>query len=294
MRSISVLCLASLVEHAQYLSDTLPETHPIFASAIFREEAQMDLLRCKLADDVTSSISPTGIPPYIHLYRQQQETQRAIERMPSVLMGSFSKLLDDKCVGSGVMRKEELQATIRELLTEAGLYHSGDALNQTPPDTPAGSFIYWKRDSKFYRLPESFEFPDVDALGVWRLWWFRNKAMEYPPFKGLQSSDFVTRNYQKRYWEWANLVKHLCDAVESATGTTVTSPQSQHEPNIVFQTAMANVPIEFPHSVQKPRRPDRAAITLRRIRETLHKANPSARTVPFRRRKRRATKQLED
>ncbi|OWZ08435.1 hypothetical protein PHMEG_00019025 [Phytophthora megakarya] len=114
--------------------------------------------------------------------------------------------------------------------------------------------------------------------------------MGYPPFKGLQSSYFVTRHYQKR---WTNLVKHLCDTVESAIGTAVISPQSQHEAGIVFQTAMANVPIEFPHSVQKPRRPDRAATTLRRIREALHKANSSARTVPFRRRKRRATNQLE-
>ncbi|OWY98623.1 hypothetical protein PHMEG_00030566 [Phytophthora megakarya] len=140
----------------------------------------MDLLRFKLADDATSPISPTNIPPYILLYRQQQETQRAIERMPSVLMNSFSKFLDDKCVGSGVIRKEELQATIHQLLTEAGLYHSGDALHQRPPDTPAGSFIYWKRGSKFHHLPECFEFPGVDDLGVWRLWWFGNKAMGYP------------------------------------------------------------------------------------------------------------------
>ncbi|OWY92527.1 hypothetical protein PHMEG_00038432, partial [Phytophthora megakarya] len=115
MRPISVLCLASFVEHAQYLRYTLPETHPIFASAIFREEAQMDLLRCKLADEVPSPISPTGIP--------LKEAQRAIERMPSVLMGSFSKFLDDKmCWIWG--------------------YEEGGTT--TPPDTPAGSFIYWK------------------------------------------------------------------------------------------------------------------------------------------------------
>ncbi|OWZ05021.1 hypothetical protein PHMEG_00022965 [Phytophthora megakarya] len=93
----------------------------------------MDLLRCIVADDATSHISPTGIPPYIHLYRQHQETQRVIERMSRVLLSNFSKLLEDKCVGSGVMRKEELHATIRELPKQDYII--------TPPDTPAGSFF---------------------------------------------------------------------------------------------------------------------------------------------------------
>ncbi|OWZ10499.1 hypothetical protein PHMEG_00016649 [Phytophthora megakarya] len=57
-----------------------------------------------------------------------------------------------------------------------------------------------------------------NALGDWHLWWFGNATMGYPPFKGLQPSDFATKIKRKRYSEWTNLIKHLCDAVKSATG----------------------------------------------------------------------------
>ncbi|OWY93821.1 hypothetical protein PHMEG_00036634, partial [Phytophthora megakarya] len=52
----------------------------------------------------------------------------------------------------------------------------------------------------------------------WYLWWYGNATVGYPPFKGLQPSDFATKIKRKRYSEWTNLIKHLCDAVKSTTG----------------------------------------------------------------------------
>ncbi|KAJ8569251.1 hypothetical protein ON010_g6009 [Phytophthora cinnamomi] len=128
------------------------------ASAIFRDVNLMDSLKRKLVRDNMSSLVPTGIPPYIHLYEQQRETKKAIERMPDVLLSGISKLLDEKRVGTGAMRKEELQSTIRELLTEVGLYQRTTVQTEVCPQATHGTIIYWSQDGKFHRLPENLSF----------------------------------------------------------------------------------------------------------------------------------------
>ncbi|OWY96673.1 hypothetical protein PHMEG_00033003, partial [Phytophthora megakarya] len=35
---------------------------------------------------------------------------------------------------------------------------------------------HWQSDDHFHRIPEHFAFPQLDALGVWRLWWLGNPA----------------------------------------------------------------------------------------------------------------------
>ncbi|GMF29792.1 unnamed protein product [Phytophthora lilii] len=150
--------------------------------------------------------------------------------MPVVLLSGISKLLDEKGVGTGAMRKDELQSTIRELLTEAGLYQMTTVQSETYTEA-TGTIIYWRRDGKFHRLPENFEFPDVDAFGVCTCGSseiHRWVILRYPPFKGLQLSDFSTKINQNRYSEWSMLVKHLRDAVKSSTERDLKPPQSQH------------------------------------------------------------------
>ncbi|OWZ11405.1 hypothetical protein PHMEG_00015577 [Phytophthora megakarya] len=98
---------------------------------------------------------PTGIPPYVHLYQQPRETQQVIDRMPDVLLSDFSRLLDENGVGAGAMRKEELQATILELLNEAE-YNVNRRPNQDTARSFTGgemvSFIGYQKISNFQTL----------------------------------------------------------------------------------------------------------------------------------------------
>jgi hypothetical protein len=70
-------------------------------------------------------------------------------------------------------------------------------------------------------------------------------------------------------------------------------PQNRHEADELFNIAFKNVPMKSSADEKKSRRAGRAATTLRHIRKALHDANPDARTIPFPRRKRRATNQLD-
>jgi hypothetical protein len=142
----------------------------------------------------------------------------------------------------------------------------------------------WKVDGKFHRLPEAFVFPDVDAFGVWRMWWLGNPGKEYPPFHRLQPTDF-SRPQRKMYSEWTVLVKHLVAAIEKTLSTKMARPDNETEAHALHCIGIANVPLKASRNQRKDRT-ERAATTLRRIREAIYEANPNARKLPFRKRKR--------
>jgi len=63
--------LASLVYHADFLRETLPNGHPVLQSVLFTDreifESLEPFVRCSLTDDVL--LPPTGIPPHVSLLR---------------------------------------------------------------------------------------------------------------------------------------------------------------------------------------------------------------------------------
>lgn len=152
------------MHHELFLRQKLPEKHPLMSSIIFRDRNLMDSLRCMLVSDTISMLVPTGIPPYIHLYQQQRETQRAVERMPDVLLSGFSKILDEKGISAGALRRDDLKSTIRELLSEAGLYQRTSVQLEPQSETCSGTIIYWQRDGKFHRLLKKLSFLMLTTL----------------------------------------------------------------------------------------------------------------------------------
>jgi hypothetical protein len=142
----------------------------------------------------------------------------------------------------------------------------------------------------FGRMPEDFKFPQLDALGVWRLWWLGNAAAGYPPFRSLQASDFITAN-RKMFSEWSVLVRHITTGIEAGGSDEMQRPKSQEEADSLYYLGLPNVPLK-PSAYPHKQRPERAVTTLRRIRQAIHDANPEARKVPYRHRKRKKQQQV--
>jgi hypothetical protein len=84
-----LLCLASLSHHHDYLLDRLPSTHPLRVNYLFCNPNAQSTLKMQLARGDDTQMRATGIPPHVELYRQQQKIQKAVEQMPSLLMGGF-------------------------------------------------------------------------------------------------------------------------------------------------------------------------------------------------------------
>ncbi len=141
------------------------------------------------------------------------------------------------------MTRRDLHDTIQSLLQDAGLCRTRTkpAAHTTEPKFAA--VFLWKIDGKFRRLPEDFEFPQFDAFGVWRLWWFGNPARKYPPFRALQPTDFTVAN-RKTYSEWTVLVGHVTKGAQTVNGAPVPRPQSEEEADAIFRVWIANVPMK--------------------------------------------------
>lgn len=268
----------------------MPARHPLRAAYIFTHDSLLHTLRAQLNLSNRSWTRPTGIPPFVKLYQQQISTQQAVERLPSVLFEGFSKMLDEKGISSNGITRRDLTDCVRALLVDAGLCKSIPApATNSPSESRTNDVHLWPRDGKFHSLPETFKFPLVDALGAWRPWWFGNSSERHPQYRALQPSDFATKEARSTYSEWTVLVRHLTDAIERVNGCKMTRPKDVQEADSLFRIGSDNVPMKKSSSATE-RRPNRAATTLRRIREAIREPNPSARVVRFRKRKRKKQK----
>ncbi|KAK1941569.1 hypothetical protein P3T76_007435 [Phytophthora citrophthora] len=68
-----------------------------------------------------------------------------------------------------------LREEMNSLLDEVRLHHQIPH-QTTPAQNALRSYYAW--GGKFHLLPQDFDFPSVDPLGAWVMWWFGNKCRE--------------------------------------------------------------------------------------------------------------------
>ncbi|OQR82239.1 hypothetical protein ACHHYP_16339 [Achlya hypogyna] len=100
-------CLASLVYHADYLVATLPPTHALLSTALFRSSTLLAVLISNI-QTTSSALQPTGVPPYVEIYRQLDEARVALQGLPAAVVA-------------------DVVAAVRDLLDERGK-HTDDNL----------------------------------------------------------------------------------------------------------------------------------------------------------------------
>ena len=140
---------------------------------------------------------------------------------------------------------------------------------------------------QIHLLPQDIEFPSIDALGAWRLWWLETQW--YPPFRLIKSNDLSSRSKRKTYSEWNRLVTAIASSTATQTGSPVPTNMSEQEGTQLFEIGFPQLPTSdsVPH-----RRWSQLKVTtlLRLTQEAANHSNPNYRPVPFRCRKRRRQK----
>ncbi|ETV97463.1 hypothetical protein H310_09392 [Aphanomyces invadans] len=89
------LGLASIVHRADFLRTTLPSSHPVLHTAIFRDYFMMSN-RKALVRTTSTAMKPTGLPPYVEIYRHLQAQQESLEAVASEVLSGVQKILDEK------------------------------------------------------------------------------------------------------------------------------------------------------------------------------------------------------
>jgi hypothetical protein len=257
------LCLASLVYHACELKKMLPSKHPLLGTFIFREPNVL----IRLGELVTISDSD-----FIHvqLYKQQQLTHDAVERLPSILLSKMENLIEEKGVCAGNITHDLLKTTIRDLVRDLGL---GLSFSTTPePDSTLASneFLLHHWGGRLHILPEDFEFPAVDTYTAWKLWWFGNKSKKYPPFKSINTCDLSSRRKQQTYSSWKVMMQYLIQSIKDATNKPISDKPTEKEIEKMYDIAKRHLPIEHATRSKRKRRSTQLKMVtaLRLIRES--------------------------
>lgn len=279
------LCLASLVYHYDFFCNILPSNHALRASFLFRKRDEALALRSRLADPSSTWMRATGVPPHIELYRQDELTRQAVEKIPSVVLDGISTILEENGVRAGHVTTETLRAAIREALVDASVLLPESSVRVVPPPR-APEYYTW--NNKFHVLPEKFEFPSVDAFSAWKLWWFGNSVTGWPPFRSINTCDLSTRRKRQTYSEWSCMMNLIADAASASSQHQISKPVTEDQATEVFNIGTQHLPL--PASNHKRRWTQLKVTTaLRLVRQAIQAANPNSVRRPFKSRKRQKT-----
>lgn len=279
------LCLASLVYHTDYLRTKLPANHHLLATPLFRDPTASGRLRLEVITNDSRWMRASGIPPHIALYKQLQQSNETIARLPDVLLSGFARVLDEKGAAAGNITRSTLEEIIRGLLAEAGLSAQPTQVTEEATTRQEHQVYYW--GNKFYLLPEPFDFPSVDPLTAWKLWWFGHAAQGWPAFRAIKTADLSTRKKGKSYSEWAAFMKHVINAVEVTTGTSLSPIKTETEASEVFDVGMRGLGIVPPEHTRRWTQLKMATV-LSLIREAKQAEQPERSRTPYRKRRRQA------
>ncbi|KAF0708040.1 hypothetical protein AaE_013376 [Aphanomyces astaci] len=159
LRGILAHGLASLVHHSNYILDILPTKHTIFHTAPFRQPLIMVALKAELVS-TTRRLQPSGIPPYIEVYRLLEVQVKSA----TYLMSATS------------------------------------TTTPSPPLCSDRPFMTRYKNSmlptwgcRMHKVPEGFEFPLVDTSTAWSLWWLGNERLGHIQYNAIDPRDLATK-----------------------------------------------------------------------------------------------------
>ncbi|RHZ32693.1 hypothetical protein DYB31_008890 [Aphanomyces astaci] len=120
MRGILAHGMASLVRHFDYVVDTLPAKHIVFGTPIFRQPLMIEALKAELAT-TNQRLQPSGIPPYIEVYRLLEHQGSSIDAMPRSIVDQMRGMLDERDVTHGTITSVLIKQTIVDALQVLGV-----------------------------------------------------------------------------------------------------------------------------------------------------------------------------
>jgi hypothetical protein len=128
--------LASVVYHSAYLRQTLPPTHLLFATALFRTANLIptlrELIECRLPRP-NDRIRATGLSPTTVVLQQLESVQEQVKVLAEVVQKvspqvseAVVKVLEERSIQANVVTHTGLQTALEDLLRRL----------QSPPPPP--------------------------------------------------------------------------------------------------------------------------------------------------------------
>ena len=264
--------MASLVFHHDYLRKTLPATHPLFCSILFRSSKLYEELKAYVVCETPSSNSTmraTGVPAHVSILAKLQEMsdswkkniETQNENVTKIVQGVMQQL-EEKAVGLGTVTHAGLQDAIMKGLKEAGVMRVIEFIENPAPKVPQESVAATSTRShpnpihhwggKFHYFPETFQFPSSGVLEAWRYWCVGDESNGYPPLKRLTPDELATKNLKKRLSDFKFLMKKIEDRA-TQLGLSKANP-TEEEAIEIYNACCDVIPIASTTETGKRRR----------------------------------------
>ncbi|OWZ09618.1 hypothetical protein PHMEG_00017649 [Phytophthora megakarya] len=180
---------------------------------------------------------------------------------------------------AGNITRDLLRDEIRALLQDMGLQSSQpDSSTQAAP-RPTRVCYTW--GDRFHKLPRDFDFPSIDPLGAWQLWWFGDGRRDYPPYRSISSTDPDTPKKKATLLEWSILMRHIINGIEAEMSSPL--PPIRDLAHAIELFNMGYKTLNLKPSKRKRRT---TQIKLTTVLRLIREAENATRTFPYKPRKR--------
>ncbi|ETV89681.1 hypothetical protein H257_00872 [Aphanomyces astaci] len=210
------LGLASIVHHADYLRTALPANHPVLHTAIFRDNAMMSSLKV-FVRTTSATLKPTGLPPYVEIYRQLHTQQLTLATITSEVVAGVRNLLDEKELATGTVTSAYIDKLFSSIMERLARGTSAPEVTVVHHQHPRHQHMLYSWGGRQHKLPESFAFPNVDTATAWALWWL-GKDSEIP-FRTIDPHDLDTKKQRRILSEWRFFMHILWEYYVEIKGT---------------------------------------------------------------------------
>ena len=250
VRAVLRVYLASVVFHADWIKETMPEDHPIFNTPLFADETLLLKLKPLVLGGVVESpeMQPTGTPPSIAVLGELAKCNAKIDAMQQLMVDTIKKTVEEAAIESGAVTAGVLRSVMADEFNRRGI---GEVTEKSrDADDTAITIRKFMWGGKFRNAPAGFVLPSKCPLRVGLSLWFRGKpSAGICAYRSFNTDDLAgemlkkeRRKQQKVFSEWKKtmaLLKVLAGSAGSIFDS-VAVPTTQ-EVEHLYATAWPNV-----------------------------------------------------
>ena len=284
--SIALFCFASLLYHDQYLSASLPHTHPIRHTQYFQNAALKSQLQRRVRCDGDGSMRPTGVPPHVNMLVTLANFATEIRALVAAVT-TLPDQIEARVAARDVRMdhqstrpdgNEDIARAVHSALEASGALailervdRSGTGVRTaTPPaeteptqtdERPTTMLRAYR--GRLARAGVASKLPDGTLYTVWEQWFCGT-----PPLRFMQAFELPSRDERKRLSDLKYVMAKLLHHVPGFPASTHPTPAEAYE---AFKTACAKFDLARTTPAGRARRIDQirwtSAVTLLRAQE---------------------------
>jgi len=212
MRKVLKMTTASVIYHMEWIRNNLPSDHPIFLSALFRDNFDRppsEMVECHTWE-LGDVIKATGIPPHVGIILRVKQMHCSVDSLPE----KIGKMLDDRMQQSpdffGHATADQLKSIVSGAMQEviASQRQINDVIDQPPVTRECVRYpqFYVNENGNLSRIPPEFHLPKGPIDKCWLCYCCWDKTKDVPPLRSVSGKE-LDRKLSSSFTKFKKVMK---------------------------------------------------------------------------------------